>query len=724
MQSSLQNQIDNDPKWKSFLAAFGKAPVEQNAEREAAITQSFEATEDALKIAGPGETAKKYGLALQVLRNEMTQIGQIDRPEERYRKLEPLMKKAADLAARAAKEKEKITKKVGSEKISGASSVEFLIGQAEQAMLNPSWHDTIDKLLAPVKQAFDGAKNKKDAKGFYDAIQEIDTLDLDNALKEYQSFKNKLAMPENYLRGIKTSLDQIPDSEHDSKEYKAALSSFNDLTGTYDKLVLSVDANTFDGEVKLLRRDLLQLFKDVDKIKQPFNKDITEKADKQRTDRKLADLLAPINAVLKQAKDVLKTCQAPFLKDALDTLADEAKKLDTAQSDALDLDPFDAQALAIGKIDPRPVIVAMTKVQDAMKGVPRMLGGLETLLAGVDAKKLKGDLAGELETLKSDFEDAAQTEDGKGLEAIKARLIAMTKEVAKATKQDEYALLLETQYGVTVERTGPKFPPNLKGTYEAFDMVPDSHVGQDKLQKIVFDYGKAIPYGEYGDSVVTMQGKLFDFTKLTFAAYKLKYDEPPFVVDGKEYAPNAFKVTMLHEIGHSIDDRHDIMDGYQANAGYGQWTDETATSVTDACCNQLAGDLKVTDTDKIAAIRSCIDLAVTKEAPKKRPDALSDTEWKGVQTYCKTVALSRSDKEPWYKWKKAINIGGRIYQEAYDGRWVSYMAADRTTALTVSSYQWRAPGEWFACVYSVAWMKKETPNAFKGMLDDWLPPAA
>jgi len=44
------------------------------------------------------------------------------------------------------------------------------------------------------------------------------------------------------------------------------------------------------------------------------------------------------------------------------------------------------------------------------------------------------------------------------------------------------------------------------------------------------------------------------------------------------------------------------------------------------------------------------------------------------------------------------------YQEAYNGKWVSYELAARGAG--VSSYQFRAPGEWFAEAYAAFFLKK------------------
>ena len=54
---------------------------------------------------------------------------------------------------------------------------------------------------------------------------------------------------------------------------------------------------------------------------------------------------------------------------------------------------------------------------------------------------------------------------------------------------------------------------------------------------------------------------------------------------------------------------------------------------------------------------------------------------------------------PWYSEDQSgPHVRGRIYQKSYEGYWTSYKLKGKRHR--VSSYQWRAPGEWFAEVYA------------------------
>lgn len=706
--SETEYDLTTDPKWTSFLAAFDKNKPEQStlSQLRDTVERTLDEAEDLLRAVAGGESKTKFLSAIGMLRNELTGSDHIERLAEREKKIQALLKTAVELKGRCEAEKKKAEKKLGQQKSAGVYAVQALVAKVEKVQ-HPALQNYLQPFLDPVKQAVETAQQKKSVSAIADAMTKIDSSELEQAHQKIFFIQMKLEQIEVRLADAQRILDELPDGVRDGEDYDGVTSDLENVRQEFQE-ILKAGYDDLDKDIGALYKTAITLKNRAEQLTSS-----EQAADALKTE----NLLKPLTLVLKEADKILTTCNVTGLKGRLEDLQEAMETAAAGRDTALQADTDEKRQENVEALYV-PVQVAIAKVQDALKGVPRMLANVGDLLATLKDGKLKTALGQSLENLKADFEEAVQS--GDDLDSIKDKLVQAIEQVAKDTKQDKYKLLLQTQFGVTAERKGLPFKKNLKGTYEAMCMVPDSHVGQDKLQKIVFDYGKPVPYGEYDDTVVTMTSKLYDFTKPTYMAYKLMYKEPPFTVDGTAYEPNAFNITILHEIGHSIDDKQDIMSPREGSAGYGQWKYEGAEGVIDVCTNHLVNKLGLSDDGAKAAIRDCITTAVGGKSPKQ-PRALGRTQWGDVKKLCEAVLASRAGKEPWYKPDKAINIDGRVYQEPYGNDWVSYALADRTGSVTVSSYQWRAPGEFFACIYSVAWMKGATPGSLAGLFDDWMP---
>ena len=88
---------------------------------------------------------------------------------------------------------------------------------------------------------------------------------------------------------------------------------------------------------------------------------------------------------------------------------------------------------------------------------------------------------------------------------------------------------------------------------------------------------------------------------------------------------------------------------------------------------------------------------------------MTDIPWGTIRALpvCQLIIKGRyKPKGLWYRSgdHAACTHGPRIYQESYEGTWVSYPASKR--AAKVSNYQFRAPGEWFAELYALYYLDK------------------
>lgn len=93
--------------------------------------------------------------------------------------------------------------------------------------------------------------------------------------------------------------------------------------------------------------------------------------------------------------------------------------------------------------------------------------------------------------------------------------------------------------------------------------------------------------------------------------------------------------------------------------------------------------------------------------------------------WCETVRLKGSSTGLWDSGASGATAHAlsdkRVYQEAYRGKWVSYELTAR--AAGVSSYQFRAPGEWFAEAYSAFFLRKlKDSHPLHSWLQEQLPP--
>lgn len=194
--------------------------------------------------------------------------------------------------------------------------------------------------------------------------------------------------------------------------------------------------------------------------------------------------------------------------------------------------------------------------------------------------------------------------------------------------------------------------------------------------------------------------------------------------DDPLYGVNRFDKVVRHEVGHAVDEENGHSDAYcVGNEGGGDWASLDTGSVAGTLVAQSGGDISSwPDADQKTAIIACLQGAIDDRKPGEldaRIDALADlsAEQKTKIKSDQAVQVLKScfamrGHNPWYKYPDVggIPLGGRIYQEAYSGDWWSYKQSTRTRK--VSTYQFRAPGEWFAEAYAAYY----APSANKGDL--------
>ncbi len=259
-------------------------------------------------------------------------------------------------------------------------------------------------------------------------------------------------------------------------------------------------------------------------------------------------------------------------------------------------------------------------------------------------------------------------------------------------KEAIYKKALEDLYGLKIKIPKGMTTAHLDKVFDMMGSVPKAHVAQDKLKKLTY-----VTDPKYGGA--------FGSTEITMGDFGKAKGQEDYEIDGEVIPANSFNVTTLHEIGHSIDEKENIMKTHMGKAGCGNWVSETPATITDVYVPALRGDLsipdEITDEELSGVVMNALGGKVTQ--PKKMKKA----EWDKIKPWLDANCLTiRSGASPWDN--DPVVVNGRVYQEAYGGEWWSYDPAAKGTT-KVNDYQWRSPWEWFAEVYAISWLAKKKP---------------
>ncbi|HEX7435384.1 MAG TPA: hypothetical protein VF308_01645 [Caldimonas sp.] len=336
-----------------------------------------------------------------------------------------------------------------------------------------------------------------------------------------------------------------------------------------------------------------------------------------------------------------------------------------------------------------------------------------------------------LHTKKPDAGTLADLGDAKGGGPVLDALVADMP--TDTTPPQVFITAMKARYGVEVEqfehrkdggksedpdkktRLDPTKPDpdqekDLQGLYKVLGKVPVKDVKYvEKINRFTKDLESATYSGGiFTDTIALHCGRPGDPINTDF-------NKPGEVVPlGESVNPDCaplkpgdttpwFDFTVMHEVGHAVDDARNIMSGGRDKDA--AWD----THGTGAVAKKIAAQVHY-DADYIESMLD--DKAST--PPKKKPKLPQG--WKQVDW-----DKARGDAEAWVKairvgqklWDNAAGskdhaIGGRVYHEAYDDTWVSYSYAARSQGIT--GYQFRAPAEWFAELYAAFHSGKLNPK--------------
>lgn len=275
----------------------------------------------------------------------------------------------------------------------------------------------------------------------------------------------------------------------------------------------------------------------------------------------------------------------------------------------------------------------------------------------------------------------------------------------RAALAARFKLQVDVLEGLSVER--------LPQLYAMFALVPEAHVGHDKLTKLEYNTDASLSASYY-------QGA---DNKIVLWMPGAETDAPYQPQDGVGAVENLnyFKATALHEIGHAVDTKQGIMsDSRMAGPDLGGWKKETVETVAAAYYTNAFASFVApsgpTEADLRSFIKSVLETGDCAK-PASAGVALGSLFAKWDEIYasagcanCKKIR--NADLSPW---DHPVPVGDRAYHEGYGGSWFSYLVSARSKG--VSNYQWRAPPEWFAELYVYHHMtKKDVPASVKGYI--------
>jgi hypothetical protein len=262
-----------------------------------------------------------------------------------------------------------------------------------------------------------------------------------------------------------------------------------------------------------------------------------------------------------------------------------------------------------------------------------------------------------------------------------------------------YKKAIKDLYGIEID-----VPADFSNTHfdKVFDMLgtlPKDHVKQLKLSKLVYT----------SDAKTKGGGSYFQGT-IKMGDFGTAEKQENYEIDGVTLPANSFNVTTLHEVGHAVDAKERIMEGNRSKPGCGGWKKENIASVTAGflaeCKKSVRFSDGVTDDDVSEAIKTALEAGTV-----NRPPAIPQDDWQAFSTFLiDKCEKARAAAKPFFK-SSPVVADGRAYAQSSPTNadsWWSYDPAARA-ATKVNNYQWRAPGEWFAEVYAISWLKKKKP---------------
>lgn len=300
--------------------------------------------------------------------------------------------------------------------------------------------------------------------------------------------------------------------------------------------------------------------------------------------------------------------------------------------------------------------------------------------------------------------------------------------MGKSTNSDDNLTLceaaLQARFGIKVDMAADLKKKSLPQIYNVMTKVPQWQAKNSKFQKLEIDNNRT------GGDAYYAEGKQPGGTP-TIALHDL-----PEGPGGSELVPDVdpktktvkasyFDFTTLHEVGHAVDAKIDFMGQRMDDPAFGGWRDEkTVDKVVDYLgkdggffARHTGGAKKATEADLRELLLSYINTRrAVKPADAAKPLGSLLAQWDAIvadpviKVCVEGMRIADSAWEGGAAKAAKLQVAGRCFHNSYGGStWVSYDYGSRAPT-GVSTYQWRAPGEWFAEIYALYYIGKLRDN--------------
>lgn len=280
--------------------------------------------------------------------------------------------------------------------------------------------------------------------------------------------------------------------------------------------------------------------------------------------------------------------------------------------------------------------------------------------------------------------------------ALKARFGFGAKRFEKSLNKDAADLSGQTELDENLP------DKSLQRTYAVLTRVPDTHL-KGKVTELV-DYNQASGGAKFSNN----QRKIYMYCGRPQDNKEMTLGKEEEIVPAGETVDPACKITaagkvptydhsLLHEAGHAQDLASGTMVGQdrKSNLAMGSWIlHRQPDTVADAAATHFG-----VPKDYILTMLKAAD----SKPPSAKPAGVGAAKLKEAEDWCKLIRVGNALwDQPTLS--KQVALNGRVYQEAYAGRWVSYDIKAR--AQGISAYQFRSEWEWFAELYAAYYTGK------------------